>query len=729
MAKIFTDLNMNKKYKNFNKFLLRTPALGFNIDKISKVEFENNLLFKEAIFNSSIELYHEMEKFIENLITNEKDKEKIFSSLFKYWTRIRTRTTPYGLFSGVTAGFITSEESEVIFNNEIKRFIRLDMEIICSIIEKLEKIVKYNIFYFPNDTLYNVHNEVRYYETKFSENKHFKYSISSVYKTSILKKIIKYAQKGAKIKDMISFVTEIENEISNQEAEDFILELIDSKILISEITPSITNGDPLNYLIDILIQQNVQPDIVSLLINIKSIIENYDPLNPEISYNLVICILDKIEISYSKKNIFQIDLHKEASVSNLNKEICDDILSAILFLTKLNHNSNKNENLELFKKVFTEKFEDREVDFLFACDADVGIGYPVSYNGEPYVNDLTKGLRLPLKNIQDDDNLNLNNKQKLLFEKIIETVRLGENEIILTDKDVENKSLHDLYPTFYCSFEIVDSEENQHILKLNSAGGNSGANLLARFSHMSFDIDDFIKEITKKEQELMALPILEIVHIPNPRIGNVIIRPQMRDYELTILTNSSSSCKSIPVSDLTISIVKGKIILKSKTLNSEVKIAHTNALNHSMSNIPAFGLLCDIQNDNENLLGVSLTPNKSLKYIPRVKYKNVILSPATWFFEKKEIENNISKDNLESINIWREKYKMPQFVIFCQSDNELFIDLSDKISVISLFEIIKKNNFITLKEFLFDSNCSIVRDLENNVYTNEFIVSFFKNEL
>ncbi|WP_343608301.1 lantibiotic dehydratase family protein [Chryseobacterium oranimense] len=720
---------MNIKYKNFNKFLLRTPTLGFDIDEISKVEFENNLLFKEAIFNSSNELYHEMEKYIENLITNEKEKEKIFSSLFKYWRRIRTRTTPYGLFSGVTAGFITSEVSEIILNNEINRFIRLDMEIICSLIEKLEKIVKYNIFYFPNDTLYKVFNELRYYEAKFNENKHFKYSISSVYSTSILKKIIKYAQKGAKIKSIISFVTEIENEISNQEAEDFILELIDSKILISEITPSITNGDPLNYLIDILIQRNVQTDIVSLLTKIKNIIESYDPINPEFSYNLVTYILDKMDINYSKKNIFQIDLYKGSNVSNLNNEICNDILSAILFLTKLNQRNNKNGNLELFKKVFTEKFEGREIDFLFACDADVGIGYPVSYNGEPYVNDLTKGLRLPLKNTQDDDSLNLNNQQKLLFDKIIETVRLGENEIILTDEDVENKSLHDLYPTFYCSFEIVGKEENQHILKLNSAGGNSGANLLARFSHLSSDIDDFIKEIAKKEQELVALPILEIVHIPNPRIGNVIIRPKMRDYELTILTNSSSSCKSIPVSDLTISIVEEKIILKSKTLNSEVKIAHTNALNHSMSNIPAFGLLCDIQNDNENLLGVSLTPNKSLKYIPRVKYKNVILSPATWFFEKKEIENNIFRSNLESINIWREKYNIPQFVLFCESDHELFIDLLNEISIMSLFEIIKKNNFIILKEFLFDSKCSITRDLQNNVYTNEFIVSFFKNEL
>ncbi|MBW8522965.1 lantibiotic dehydratase family protein [Chryseobacterium chendengshani] len=722
---------MNEKYINFNKFLLRTPALGFNIDEISKVKFEDNLLFKEAIFISSIELYYEMEKFFENRVTNEKEKEKIFSSLFKYWRRMRTRTTPYGLFSAVTAGSITSEEStEIIFNNQLIRFTRLDMEVICSIIEKLEKIVKYEIFYFPNDTLYNVHNEARYYEAKFSESKYFKYSISSVHNTSTLKKILKYSQKGAKIENIVSFVTKIENGVSDQDAEDFILELIDSKILISEITPAITNGDPLNCLISILIQRNVQSDIVSPLINIKNIIENYNSINPESSYKLVIDILDGFGNNYSKKNIFQIDLYKGAGISNLNKEICDDILSAVLFLTKLDHGGNKNENLELFKKVFTEKFNEREVDFLFVCDADVGIGYPVSYNGEPYLNDLIKGLRLPSKTTQGDDGLNLNSKQKLLFEKILETVRLGENEIILTDKDFENKNLHDLYPTFYCSFEIVGKEDDQHILKLNSAGGNSGANLLARFSHMSADIDDFTREIAKKEQELTSLPILEMVHIPNPRIGNVIIRPQMRDYELTILTNSSlPDKKSIPVSDLTISIINDKIIIKSKTLNSEVKIAHTNALNHSMSNIPAFGLLCDIQNDNENLLGVSLTPSNSFKYIPRVKYKNVILSPATWFFKKEEIENNISKDNLESIGIWREKYKIPQFVIFCEADNELFIDFLDENSIMSLFEIIKKNNFITLKEFLFDSNCSVARDLENNVYKNEFIVSFFKNEL
>jgi thiopeptide-type bacteriocin biosynthesis protein len=62
-----------------------------------------------------------------------------------------------------------------------------------------------------------------------------------------------------------------------------------------------------------------------------------------------------------------------------------------------------------------------------------------------------------------------------------------------------------------------------------------------------------------------------------------------------------------------------------------------------------------------------------------------------------------------------------------EGDNELLINLKDKLSVEMFVSIIKKRPNIVLKEFLFDEKTAIVRDENGNAYTNEFIAILQKN--
>ena len=70
-------------------------------------------------------------------------------------------------------------------------------------------------------------------------------------------------------------------------------------------------------------------------------------------------------------------------------------------------------------------------------------------------------------------------------------------------------------------------------------GGSSAANLLARFSSEKSDVQSLAKKITEKEEELNPDYILaEIIHLPEARIGNVIRRPILRQYEIQYLAKS-----------------------------------------------------------------------------------------------------------------------------------------------------------------------------------------------
>lgn len=115
----------NEIYKPLDFFMIRTPLLPINSyinifnsnlndeDIINKlIQFSNNPIIREAIAVGSVDLLLSLSKL--DASTNGKEKEKIFSSLLKYFIRMTTRTTPFGEFSGVTLGKFTDKTNVIL---------------------------------------------------------------------------------------------------------------------------------------------------------------------------------------------------------------------------------------------------------------------------------------------------------------------------------------------------------------------------------------------------------------------------------------------------------------------------------------------------------------------------------------------------------------------------------------------------------------------------------------
>lgn len=150
------------------------------------------------------------------------------------------------------------------------------------------------------------------------------------------------------------------------------------------------------------------------------------------------------------------------------------------------------------------------------------------------------------------------------------------------------KNWNDLPDTLSLIGEIIS--ENQHEkLYINNITGKAGR-LLGRFCSEKSSIKDIVEKISVKEQELNPDKILaEIIHLPESRIGNVIRRPQLRNYEIPYLANSILEKENqISVDDLYLSIKNGKLFLRSKKHNKEVIPHLTNAHNYSNNSLPIY---------------------------------------------------------------------------------------------------------------------------------------------
>ncbi|MGQ1910156.1 lantibiotic dehydratase family protein [Marinifilum sp. RC60d5] len=738
-------------YKSFDKFVLRIPLLSLNY--IQSIFSDQNVSdedlkeicqdpkIQEAIFLASPVLYSQLLKWLNNELSKTKDIERLKESLTKYLLRMGSRCTPFGLFAGYGLGEI-GDKNKIELDDDQKYYahLRLDMNYLCALAIDLSKIkeIKEQIIFFPNSSIYKSGDKLRYVEYRYNNSKrnHF---VIAVEDSEYLQQVLNTSKEGAQIKDLANLL--VDDEISFDEAKSFIEELIDSQLLISELEPSVTGAEFLNQIIDILKPLKNIDHIIDLLKEFENDIVNIRNKAigiPADIYKKISEKLSNLETKYDIKYLFQTDLVISAKELELNSDISNEILKGIELMNKLTP-KRANENLLKFKEAFYERYEEREVPLLQALDVESGVGY-IQNTGSGDLNPLVDDLALPATNQQNDYNINWNKVQSLLLKKYNETLSKGLHEIEITDEDVKdfNADWDDLPSTFNAMVEIISSSriDEKPIIKFSSAGGSSAANLLGRFCHSSSDLYNYVNRITETEKEIFQDSILaEIVHLPESRTGNILLRPQLRDFEIPYLAKSLVSKENqISIKDLVVSVKYGRrVVLRSKSLNKEIIPRLSNAHNFSFNALPVYQFLCDLQTQDLRA-GVGFNwgaLSNEYSYLPRVNFKNIILSEATWNIKKEEFKQTIEAKDDASIEkeakLWKMKCNLPDYVLLADGDNELLLNLNNLLCIKTLLSLVKKRPGFQLKEFLFGTEKALVKRGQES-FTNQVIFSFYKSQ-
>lgn len=319
---------------------------------------------------------------------------------------------------------------------------------------------------------------------------------------------------------------------------------------------------------------------------------------------------------------------------------------------------------------------------------------------------------------------------------MIACVASGAKEIVLTDADVNTmkENWENVSPTAFAMFEIVRADKEGLLINLKSLSGTCAANLMARFSHTDSQISDMVRQIANKEQQLMPDVILaEIAHIPDSRVGNILSRPHIRDYEILYLANSNLSPEScIYVSDLLLSVKNGKMVLRSKQFDKGIVPRLTTAHNYQHHSMPIYRFLCDMQLQQQrgNFSFQWEGLGAGFDFLPRVRYSNTILSLATWRVRVEDIKHLFTLESENLINAakkWRSGISLDQYTLLVDGDNTLFIDWENAVSMQSMFTIVKKKKIVIFSEFIFEPEYAVVKDKHGNPYLNECIVAFYKD--
>ena len=741
-------MNHQCPYYPFQTHIFRTPYFPLNVltDWFAELDNSDDYLkitlsrsdIQEAIFLASHLLHEERNKFIEDRL-KAKDRDKFFFTVLKYLSRMGSRCTPFGLFAGCSVGHL-GERTEICLPNPecYTRHSRLDMNYLCALAQDIanKKEMRDVLLYYPNNSSYVVGDKLRYVECKYHKgNRHL--TIAAINHADYLQCILEAAQYGASMEQMVSMLIEDEND--QEEAIEFIEDIIDNQVLVSELAPSITGVELLDQLIALLTKFEDRQEFVSKLRSLFTLLQSIDLHTIGTTIPIYAKIKEQIATlgtAFNEKHLFQSDMIKPCEKAEIDKKIADEILEAITFINKLSPPSRQETLLDKLASTFLERYDEREIALGQLLDNEMGLSFRESVERgdvSPLLETIPFGIRL-----KENNSHNWSGLQSLLHRKVVEALQKKEFEIILTDEDVKGITAQwdDLPHTIAVMCEIFSYKpDGSFKFFLHSIGGSSAANLLGRFCHVDKEIHNAVLEIIKEEERSLSDDKLyaEIVHLPESRTGNILARPVLRQYEIPYLAKSAVGKDfQLEISDLMVSVKNRKFVLRSKRLKKEIIPRLTTA--HNFSNpgaLPIYQFLWHLQNQHyRGGIGLFLSSLfDEFPFLPRMVYKNTFLSLARWRIKPDEIkpitDGNEKSKALEALKQWKEKIGIPRFVVLPDGDNELFTDTESITSMRMLYSVVKKRPYFFLREFPFDTENAILKTQEG-AFTNEFLFTFYK---
>ena len=684
-------------------------------------------IVNDAIFLASKDLYDQL-NFYYKSPDNSNKLNKVELAFYKYFVRMCTRSTPFGLFAGISQCEFDKNTSLTLKDfNSIQRKVRLDMQVLILLTDELNKIkeVKESVLFYPNSSLYIIGNQVRYV-------KQIKgiYELIHITPNVALLDIIEYTKGGYNLSELITRV-ELVTGMDFAIVSSFVEDLIVNQILVSELNINITGNDCLSELIFTLKKYDNCSIITDKLDHINRILSDNLITIEQINENVVKILVNlnleiniNIDFDALKDNFLQVDYFRPLLKNQLSTNIHNKLALGLGILSKLTE--VRNSLFSEFKNKFRERYEMQEVKLVEVLDSDFGIGYKSIIDDK---NELIKtGIFVSNQYTQSLAINEISNFKFILYKKSLSEKVFS---IELDDKDLnklpaQEVNLADSISIMFSNYNLENTEK----IHIKNVGGHSSTNLVGRFSYLDKRLNTLVINQTQKEQQLYEDRIfVEIVHLPVGRVGNILFRSHLRNYEINYLCKSTlEDTNKINVDDLYLSLQNNNLILRSKKLNKIIVPRLSSAHNFSTSDLPLYRFLCDFQYEG---ITANLSWNwdflSNEPFLPRITYKSLILSLATWNLDINQLLPIVKMNQAEKIMAF-ENFKvinnLPDFVVQTSGDNELLLNLNKIEDIDILLNLSKKNPIIKLIESFYNTDSSIVTDGNSNQYNNEFVIPY-----
>ncbi len=691
--------------------------------------------------------------------------QKIERALVRYFSRMTSRPTPFGLFSGVAVGRV-GERTELALESRSAagRSTRLDNDYLFALASALrtEPALRAALRWRPNSSLYALAGRLRYTEARLTGNLRT-YHLVAVDTTPYIEATLSRARRGAALEDLAAALVKDDPEIAIEEARAFIDELVDSQLLVCDLDPPVTGVEPIQGLVAVLERIAPAAAVTARLTATAERLAALDRggLGQDVAvYREIAAGLEGLPAPVDRARLFQVDLVQAAPAATIGPAVIEALQRGVDMLRRIEP-PPPGGALERFRRAFRERYEDRELPLVEVLDEESGIGFETSNDPGAAGAPLLAALAFPPA--PADERTPFTRLHQWLLRRLERIWTRGERELVLTDADVNDLAVRAPTP-LPDAFGVVATlaaaspealARGDFEVLLRSAGGPSGARMLGRFCHASPDVHELVREHLHAEEALRPeAAFAEIVHLNEGRLGNILCRPVLRGHEIPYLGVSGAPPEQqIPVQDLLVSVRGDRIVLRSRRLDREVVPRLSTAHNYNLRSIGIYRFLCALQGQDGHGWSWSWGPLARARFLPRVRWNRIVLARARWMLDAEDIAGVIAAvraaqtaqaridrqarsgdataatadrymaEVYDAVQALRAACALPRFIAVADSDNELLVDLDNPLSVQSFASLIHRRDSVHLVELHPGPEALVAHDGQGR-FLHELVVTF-----
>ena len=239
----------------------------------------------------------------------------------------------------------------------------------------------------------------------------------------------------------------------------------------------------------------------------------------------------------------------------------------------------------------------------------------------------------------------------------------------------------------------IDAGDFTLVVGPNLGAWAAGRNL-GRFAHLLAPDGPAALARAAAAEEAQAPDCLwvELVYLPSQiRSANVVIRPQVRAYEIALgVAPGVPPSHIIPLEELVVGVENARFYVRWTATDQRVRFSSGNMLN--LSNAPPAGrFLVELGMDGKALFtSFDWGQAENFPYLPRVQSGRVVLRPAQWRIHKEVLSTQNAESWSAALHRWRRDWDVPRHVCLSHGDNRLILDLDQELQAAELKAEIQK---------------------------------------
>ncbi|MEV8534866.1 lantibiotic dehydratase [Streptomyces sp. NPDC051211] len=666
-----------------------------------------------------------------------KDARRVRSSALRYLTRMSTRPTPFGAFSGVAVGTFGDTTTTRLGDTAVAfARVRTDMGWLLALVQRLEgeQEVLEQLDVAMNALAYQVGDRLVLPSCDVHGN--FDRRSVRVRHTAALGHIQRLAPVGSPVPFavLVDELTERFAEVGPERISAFVTELVGLGLLVTDLRPPVSQPRPETYVLDRLTAAGVEHPSVAAL---REIVE----LTAQAGHDDT-GTLEKLRLAQRdlvpghRHQPFQVDSALGLTETVLNRRVADEVADAVGCLARLSQAAPGGyDHLSAYHHAFMERYgTDALVPVLELLSPERGLDAPNGYFNPP---------RAMVMNQPGSEGVP--HTERALVALAADAWRRGLEEVELSDEVLarllppgDTGGTRRVCPGIDAYVQIAaDSaqaiDDGNWRAVLNHDGLGEGGRTFGRFFHvLDPSVTERLRDYARAREALEPdVAVAELAYLPgNGRGANVAIRPTVHDYEIAVnVAPSVPADQVIDLADILVGATDDALRLFSARLGRELVVVQNHMLTPlGAPNVCRF--LLEVSRARYAVPAVfGWGPVEGAPQLPRVTRGRVVVRAAEWSLYPAGAEAPAGAGPVPvprtpaDVADWRGTWGVPRHVYLADDDNRLILDLDHPVCVDELLAVLRTaTERVTLQEALPGPDRLWLRDAAGRGHLSEVVV-------